>query len=877
MKTHLLILLLIIQPVVAGVAAAQAPDPPPAAPPADEDEIAVKPVRKSDVVPPKVLHMQPPVYPENAYAEPPGVSVVLKILVTVDGVVDGIEVTKSGGEAFDQAAKEAMVLWKFAPATYEGKPVAVRIAVPFEFPPRARPKAPVKTDSPVDLKRPFANPDPAGAKPQGRGTVAPTPAKDGEVLVHGVRKIQRLPVVGSFVVDRKILAAAPQPTAADMLRTVPGFYVGHPQADGIANALFMRGFNAEHGQDFELFAGEVPINLLGHLHAQGYADMHFLIPEVISSLDVIEGVFDPQQGDFAVAGSGFFRYGVAARGTRLALTLGSFNYRRLLFIHAPRGGHPETFLAVALKSGDGYGPGNRSSESITAIGRYHLTLGTRTSLTLHAGAYAGRSVLPGLMRLDDYTSGAYGFFDSYSYPTAQAQSGYFTRMEVSLKLVHDLSALRERWELSLYALRTDFMLRQNLSGFLLWYPDEPELRGAGDLHLQTNLDDTLGAKLQYFSGKMRLMDHFPTEFTAGVQVRSGMITQREDLIFPAQNMIWRHLVDAEVNVLHAGAFVGSTTRFFPWLTLHAGARADGLAFFINDELGNRQYNVPTEQAHQLGYKRNAFGTHVGPRVMLEAGPFARLVSPLDSLRAFAAWGQGFRSPPPRSLQEGESAPFTQVDSAEVGLKFAPWGERVALFRLSAFYTYLDKDYIFDPTTARTTPIGDTTRTGGVFSVHARPWRELTLSASWTYAQAVLEGPPLATPENPTPGEKKGDLVPYVPPHVGRVDLSWNRRVVDLGGAPVAISAGLGSSYLSRRPLPYSEWADPVFLLDLQAQVTWREFSFRLEATNVLDSRWHDMDFNFVSQWNPDQSTNLPARHFVAGAPRTIMGTLEIRY
>ncbi len=869
MKTRLLILMIGLQ---FAVTTASAQDAPPAG---DDDEVAVRPVKKSDVIPPKVIHMQAPKYPEDGYAEPPGVKVQLKITVTAEGTVEQVEVVTSGGEPFDREARAAVLLWKFEPATYEGKPLAVRIAVPFEFPPRARPKTPGKAPEKTPEKTPGKAPEKTSGKAPEK--FDPHDLKDGEILVHGVRKIPKLPVVGAFVIDRRVLSAAPQPTAADMLRTVPGFYVGHPQGEGIANSLFLRGFNAEHGQDFELFAGEVPVNLLGHLHSQGYADLHFLIPEVVHSLHVIEGVFDAQQGDFAVAGSGFFRYGVTQRGTRLALTFGSFGHQRLLFLHAPRGAHPETFVAVALKSSDGYGPGNRASRSISAMGRYHLTLGTRTTLTLHAGAYAGRSVLPGLLRLDDHQSGAYGFFDSYSYPTAQAQSGYSSRLETSAKLVHTLCHLGERWEFSVYALRTDFMLRQNLSGFLLWYPDEPELRGAGDLHLQTNLDDTLGAKLQYFSGKMRLLDRFPTEFTTGVQLRSGNLTQREDLIFPAQSMIWRHLVDAEVNVLHAGAFVGSATRFFPWLNLNAGFRADGLAFLVNDELGNRQYNVPTEQAHQLGYKRNAFGTHLGPRLLLEAGPFDRLVTPLDQFRIYAGWGQGFRSPPPRSLQEGESAPFTRVDSWEAGLKFSPWGEQIALFRLAGFHTYLDMDYAFDPTTARANPIGDTTRTGGVLSVHARPWRELTLSASWTYAKAVLQGPPLATPENPTPGEKKGDLVPYVPPHVGRVDLAWSRRLGDLSGHPVAVSAGLGSSYLSRRPLPYSQWSDPVFLVDLSAQVAWREFSFKLEATNVLDTRWHDMEYNFVSQWNPSQSTNLPARHFVAGAPRTILGTLEIRY
>ena len=49
----------------------------PVSPSTDEDEITVKPVEKSAVIPPKVLVSKAPEYPLNACAEPPGVSVVL--------------------------------------------------------------------------------------------------------------------------------------------------------------------------------------------------------------------------------------------------------------------------------------------------------------------------------------------------------------------------------------------------------------------------------------------------------------------------------------------------------------------------------------------------------------------------------------------------------------------------------------------------------------------------------------------------------------------------------------------------------------------------------------------------------------------------------
>ncbi|RXL50952.1 TonB-dependent receptor, partial [Citrobacter sp. AAK_AS5] len=74
-----------------------------------------------------------------------------------------------------------------------------------------------------------------------------------------------------------------------------------------------------------------------HIHGQGYADLNVLIPETVRSVRVLEGVHDPHQGDFAVAGSVDFDLGVEERGVHATATYGSFDTKRLVAIFAPAG------------------------------------------------------------------------------------------------------------------------------------------------------------------------------------------------------------------------------------------------------------------------------------------------------------------------------------------------------------------------------------------------------------------------------------------------------------------------------------------------------------------------------------------------------------
>src|SRR5207244_11048652 len=98
-------------------------------------------------------------------------------------------------------------------------------------------------------------------------------------------------------------ALRPQGRPADVVRLIPGFVISQHQGGGKAEQYFLRGFDADHGTDVALFVDGLPVNLRSHAHGQGYADLHFLIPETVQRLDGFKGPYFVVFGDFPTAGA----------------------------------------------------------------------------------------------------------------------------------------------------------------------------------------------------------------------------------------------------------------------------------------------------------------------------------------------------------------------------------------------------------------------------------------------------------------------------------------------------------------------------------------------------------------------------------------------
>ena len=75
-----------------------------------------------------------PDYPERARRQGLSGSVELRLMVGVDGAVREVEVLSAQPPGvFDQAAVAAVRQWRFQPATYEGRPVAIRVTQTLRF------------------------------------------------------------------------------------------------------------------------------------------------------------------------------------------------------------------------------------------------------------------------------------------------------------------------------------------------------------------------------------------------------------------------------------------------------------------------------------------------------------------------------------------------------------------------------------------------------------------------------------------------------------------------------------------------------------------------------------------------------------------------
>jgi TonB family protein len=806
--------------------------------------------------PPVPLHKVDAIYPADELAARREAKLTLSVSIGADGTVSEASVVESAGKAFDEAAIVAVKQWRFVPAKRGDEAIPSTIQVPFAF---ALPPEPPPPPNPRRKPKPAIAPRP----------VQPRPAdKPLEVLAH-TKRPPPARAASDFIAGRDVLNAAPNRDAGEMLaKAGPGIYASRPEGEAVAHEIFLRGFDAEHGQDIELTVGPLPVNQPSHIHGQGYADLNFIIPEVVRSMRVTEGAYDPRQGDFAVAGSIDFDLGVSERGVQLRSSYGSFHTFRQLVLWAPERQAEETFAAAVFRRSDGYGK-NRGSIAGGAIGQYAFDGPGGFHGIAHLSAHGARANLAGVLRKDDVAAGRVGFYDSYEDPSANAQSAFALRAQSYVSLERP-SPNGARTGFAVWLALMSFRLRENFTGYLERSRLEPKWVGRGDLIELENRDIGFGGRAFYRTKKLAPRDWLSGQFEVGLTFRTDFIDQAQNLLQQPLNETWDRRVDASIRAGDIGAYGDLDWRFTKFLRVRGGVRADVLMYDVDDRLGN--VVAKTSVASRLpGYRRTAMGAVVGPRASLE-------VSPLPWLQLIGSYGEGYRSPQARQLDEGENAPFTRVRAVEGGVVLHPWGKERFQLTTAGYATFLSNDLAFDPGEGSLERIGPTSRKGFVVHATARPAAWFVTSASVTYVRATLDEPPAATAQDPTPAFAAGEPLPYVPPVVVRVDMGANKELTQLGGKPLVGRAGAGMSFLSARPLPYGQFADPVLLLDASASLRWHFVELGFEGFNLLDRKYAQNELSFVSDWGSQPiPSRLPARHLAAGPPITVMGTVGLYF
>ncbi|MEZ5293298.1 MAG: TonB-dependent receptor [Vicinamibacterales bacterium] len=140
---------------------------------------------------------------------------------------------------------------------------------------------------------------------------------------------------------------------ADALESVPGVVVSQHSGEGKANQYYVRGFNIDHGTDLAMSVAGMPVNLPTHGHGQGYADLNFLIPELVSGIQYRKGTYAADSGDFSAAGAIRVNYLNVLEQPIARVEAGSYGYGRLMAAGSHRVGPGHVLAAAEAATNDG--------------------------------------------------------------------------------------------------------------------------------------------------------------------------------------------------------------------------------------------------------------------------------------------------------------------------------------------------------------------------------------------------------------------------------------------------------------------------------------------------------------------------------------------
>ena len=811
-----------------------------------------------------------------------GRRVVLAVTVDVSGHVGSVEVRQSASPELDEAAARAVRLWTFEPALRGTTPVASRVLVPFDFSPPTHPAMTTPPSAPHITESGGPKADaPAGragksAEPHGAPGNAAAPAstpsassttepseETTEVVVRGSFQSQSHGA-SDYQVPVGLLRVVPRKNASEYLKLAPGILLANEGGEGHADQVFLRGFDAREGQDIEFSVDGVPINDSGNLHGNGYADTHFIIPETIRALRVVEGPFSPYQGNYAVAGSADYQLGVEERGSTAKITFGSWDTKRVLLLWAPPGQSVGTFGAVEAYSTQGFGM-NRAATRASAIGQYEIDLGHGAGLRVTGQAYATHFLTAGVVSEDDYSSGKVGFYGTED----PLQGGDASRF--SLAATYEKSSPDSTLQQSLFLIRRDMRLREDFTGFLLDTQDALDTLHdqRGDL-IDMNYDAwTLGGR-GLWRGSTKLFGLAQAlELGYFARIDATDSTQYRNTV--PGDIPYRLDDDYQSTLTDIGLFADASLRPFRWLTFRGGARLDSFLYNVLNGCaaqGDFEHPSPSRPptneschdqmlngAHREPVQRASTGAAKAmPRVTALFGPFRHFT-------LSASYGEGVRSIDPNYIAQNLDTPFASVRAYEGGVSYASALGALQISARSVFFeTKVDKDLVFSETAGRNVLANGTTRTGWTGSVRV--------------AGPFFDEAANVTLVRPTFDDTHLEL-PYVPTLVVREDaaafttLPWKPW-----GHAARATAGIGYTFVGPRALPYNQQSDLISVVDLSAALHYRAIELSLAVTNLFDTRYRLGEYNYASDFHTEPEPTLVAgRQFTAGAPRGIFLSL----
>ena len=627
--------------------------------------------------------------------------------------------------------------------------------------------------------------------------------------------------------------AVPTLRVGEVLEATPGLIVGQHSSEGKANQYFLRGFALDHGTDFAINVDGMPVNMRTHGHGQGYADINFLIPELIKSMAIRKGPYFADEGDFSSAGAARISYIDRLPQGLAQSTFGSFGYQRQLAIKSYSAFSGDLLLAGEFHTADGPWDIPDNLRKFNGVARY--SQGTvDNGFTVTGMGYINRWHATDHIPLRAVESGMIDQFGQID-PT---DGGDTSRFSLSSRLAHtgDYGVTR----VDAYALRSTLTLFNDFTYFL----NDPV---NGDQFSQIDRRTSVGFDASHtFKGRL---GRFESETQVGLQGRYDDIDV--GLLNTVQQVTLSTVRLDHVNESNLSPYAQNTTKWADWVRTIVGLRGD----WFQGKVGS---DTPANSG-------DAGAFLASPKFGLVLGPFAKTEFYLNA-------GYGFHSNdlrgvtitvnPPNAPDAGLPAIpvplLVRSKGAEVGLRtkaIEALESTVALFVLD-----FDSELQFEGDSGTTAAGRPSRRTGVEWTNHYQPRPWLAIDADLAVSRARF-----------TDFDPVGDYIPGSPVVVASAGLTIGDKTGWFGSAKFR--------YLGPRPLieDGSVWSGPMRVVN--ARVGYRfENGVRvhLDVLNLFNSQDHQIDYFYASRLLGEPAAGVNDIHFHPVEPAAVRLTVAGR-
>jgi hypothetical protein len=637
----------------------------------------------------------------------------------------------------------------------------------------------------------------------------------------------------------QLIEARPMQRPGEVLEYVPGVIITQHSGDGKANQYFLRGFNLDHGTDFLTTIDHMPVNMPTHAHGQGYSDLNFMIPELVSRVAYKKGPYFAEEGDFSSAGAADIDYYTKMPKGIASLGLGSNGYQRAMAANSYDAGPGHLLYGLELFHNDGPWVNPEGYRKLNGVLRFSQGTnadGYTASLMGYTGTWNATDQIP-QRAVSDGSISRFGAID----PT---DGGRTSRYSLSLDR-HKTLANGGVFHMDVYAIKYRLNLFSNFTFFL------DKAFPVGDQFEQADNRTIVGLTPSWiFTGKW---DDRPVTNKFGLDARRDNI----DVALYGTTARDRSNTVRSDKVVQTGIglYYENTLQWTDTFRSVAGVREDFYGARVDSD---RAENSGTTSAHLTS-----------PKLSFIFGPF-------DRTEYFLNYGQGFHSNDARgtTITIDPKDPNSPTPPMKVPALVKTKGEEIGLrteriphlqSSLSLWRLELASELVFVGDAGTTEASRPSLRRGIEWSNRYIPHNWLLVDFDLSVSRAQFRD------NDPAVGN-------YIPGAIDRV-ASLGVTVKDLG----PWSGTVHARYFGPRPLVEDNSVRSQSSTIFSARVSYKvdaKTRINFDVFNLFNRKSNDIEYYYASRLNtnpPEPVLGVNDIHFHPAEPRSARVALVMHY